>query len=38
MDGGNEQRITVKYCSEAGLFAIKTLVFMQKAYGNESLN
>jgi hypothetical protein len=38
MDDGNEQRVTIKLCFKAGLFATKTLVLVQKAYGNEALN
>jgi hypothetical protein len=38
MDGGNEQRVAIKFCFEAGLSATETLVLVQKAYGNEALN
>jgi len=38
MDGGNEQRAAIKFCFKAGLSATETLVFVQKAYGNEALN
>jgi histone-lysine N-methyltransferase SETMAR len=38
MDGGNEQRVAIKYCFRAGLPATETLVLMEKAYGNEALN
>jgi hypothetical protein len=38
MDGGNEQRVAIKFCSKVGLFATETLVLGQKAYGNEDLN
>jgi len=38
MDGGNEQRATIKFCLEACLSATETLVLVQKAYGNEALN
>ena len=38
MDGGNEQRFTIKFCFKAGLFASETLVLVQKAYMNEALN
>ena len=38
MDGGNEQRIAIKFCFKAGLSATETLVLVQKAYGNEDLN
>jgi len=38
MDGGNEQRVAIKFCFKAGLSATETLVLVQKAYGNEFLN
>ena len=38
MDGGNEQRVAIKFCFKAGLTATETLVLVQKAYGNEALN
>jgi hypothetical protein len=38
MDGGNEQRVAIKFCIKAGLSLTETLVLVQKAYGNESLN
>jgi hypothetical protein len=38
MDGGNEQRVAITFCSKAGLSATETLVLVQKAYGNEALN
>jgi len=38
MDGGNEQKVAVKFCSKAGLSATETLVLVQKAYGNEAVN
>ena len=38
MDGGNEQRVAIKFCFEAGLSATETLVLVQKAYGNEDLS
>jgi hypothetical protein len=37
MDGGNEQRVAIKFCFKAGLSATETLVLVQKAYGNEAL-
>ena len=37
MDGGNEQRVAKDFF-KAGLSATKTLVLVQKAYGNEALN
>jgi hypothetical protein len=38
MDGGNEQRVVIKFCFKAGLSATQTLVLVQKAYGNETLD
>jgi len=38
MDGGNEQRVTIKFCFKAGLSATETLVLVQKLNGNEALN
>jgi len=38
MDGGNEQRVAIKFCFKIGLSATETLVLVQKAYGNEALN
>jgi hypothetical protein len=38
MDGGNEQRVAIKFCFKAGLSATETLVLVQKTYGNEALN
>jgi len=38
MDGGNEQRVSTKFCFKAGLSATETLLLVQKAYGNEALN
>jgi hypothetical protein len=38
MDGGNEQRVAIKFCFKAGLYATETLVLVQKAYGNKALN
>ena len=38
MSGGNEQRVAIKFCFKAGLYATETLVLVQKAYGNEALN
>jgi hypothetical protein len=38
MDGGNEQRVAIKFCLKAGLSATETLVLVQKAYGNEVVN
>jgi hypothetical protein len=38
MDGGNEQRVAIKFCFKAGLSATETLVLVEKAYGNEVPN
>jgi hypothetical protein len=38
MDGGNEQRVAIKFCFIVGLSATETLVLVQKANGNEALN
>jgi len=38
VDGGNEPRVAIKFCFEAGLSAKETLVLVQKPYGNEALN
>jgi hypothetical protein len=38
MDGGNEQRFAIKFCSKSGLSATEILVLVQKTYGNEALN
>jgi len=38
MDGGNEQRVAIKFCFKAGPSATETLVLVQKAYGNEVVN
>jgi transposase len=38
MDGGNEQRVSIKFCFKAGLSATETLVLAQKVFGNEALN
>jgi len=38
MHGGNEQRVSTKFCFKAGLYATVTLVLVQKAYGNKALN
>jgi hypothetical protein len=38
MDGGTEQRISIRFCSKAGLSATETLVSVQKAYVNGALN
>jgi len=38
MDGGNEQRVAIKFCFKAGLSATETPVLVQMAYRNEALN
>jgi hypothetical protein len=38
MDGGNEQRVAIKFCFKAGLFVTEKQVLVQNAYGNEVLN
>ena len=38
MDGGNEQRVAIKFCFKAGLSATETPVLVQKAYGIEAVN
>jgi histone-lysine N-methyltransferase SETMAR len=38
MDGGNEQRVGIKFGCKAGQSATETLILVQKAYGNETLN
>jgi hypothetical protein len=38
MDGGNEQRVAIKFCLKAGLSVTEILVLVQKVYGNEALN
>jgi hypothetical protein len=38
MDGGNEQRVAIKFCFKVGLSVTETLVFVQKAYGNDVVN
>jgi hypothetical protein len=38
MDGGNEQRVAIKFCLKAGLSTTETLVLVQKAFGNKALN
>jgi len=38
MDGGNEQRVAIKFCFKASLFSTETLVLVQKVYGNEALS
>jgi hypothetical protein len=38
LDGGNKQRVAIKFCFKASLSATETLVLVQKAYGNEALN
>jgi hypothetical protein len=38
MDGGNEQKVDIKFCFKASLSATERLVLLEKAYGNEALN
>jgi hypothetical protein len=38
MDGGNEQRVAIKFCLKADLSATETLMLVQKADGNEAVN
>ena len=38
MDGGNKQRVAIKFCFKASLSVTETLILVQKAYGNEALN
>ena len=38
MDGRNEQRVAIKFCFKAGLYATETLILAQNAYGNEALD
>jgi len=37
MDGGNKERVAIKFCFKAGLSATERLVLVQKSYGNEVL-
>jgi hypothetical protein len=37
MDGGNEQRVAIKFYFKAGLSATETLVLVQKGCGNEGV-
>jgi len=38
MDGGNEQRVAIKFYFKAILSATETLVLVQKVYGNKAVN
>jgi hypothetical protein len=38
MDGGNKQRVAIKFSFKASLSATEALILVQKAYGNEALN
>ena len=38
MEGGNEQRVAIKFCFKVSLSVTETLVLVQKFYGNEALN
>jgi hypothetical protein len=33
MDGGNKQRVAIKFCFKAGLSATEKQILMQKFYG-----
>jgi len=33
MDGGNEQKVAIKFCFKAGLSATETLVLVQRLMG-----
>jgi len=37
MDGRNEERVAIKFCSKAVLSVTETPVLVQKAYGKEAL-
>ena len=37
MDGGNEQRVAIKFCFKAGVSAAETQALVQKANGNEAV-
>ena len=38
MYGGNDQRVAIKFCLKASLFATETLVLAPKAYGSQAPN
>jgi hypothetical protein len=38
MDGGNKQRVAIKFCFKAGLSVTETLVLISTFYVNEALN
>jgi hypothetical protein len=38
MDGGNEQRVAIKFCFKAGLSATERIVLVPKADGKEAVN
>jgi hypothetical protein len=38
MDGGNKQRLAIKFCFQAGLSATETLELAQKVYVSEGMN
>ena len=38
MDGGNEQRVAIKFCFKASPSVTETLVLVQKDYTNEAVN
>jgi hypothetical protein len=37
MDGGNDQRVAIKFCFKDCLSATETLVLVEKGYVNEAL-
>jgi hypothetical protein len=38
MDGRNEQKVAIKFCFKASPSVTESLVLVQKAYGNETVN
>jgi hypothetical protein len=38
MDGGNEEKVAIKFSFKADLSLTETLVLVQKSYGNEAVN
>jgi hypothetical protein len=38
MDGGNEQRVAIKFCFKAGLSETETPVLVHPCFGNEAVN
>jgi hypothetical protein len=37
MDAGNEQRVGIEFCFNAGLSVTETLILVQNTHGNETL-